>query len=319
MKTLAKSFELIAESQLKHNTIYTDYKAEAMAYNLMKYYADIDQVFLKRLGNNNRSFHKDVESISSQVYELEERIVSISSYREGIYDYLPESLFHPPSLGKYNGRIDDIVAKMQKQKKIELNARKFFQPFELETFYLELNAIAKENEFEIIGDTGLLLEIVKELWPLLGALDTGTAKVFIYLLPVFHTVRADKSWFEKCLMAFLQIPVRITFEPNRIHDIEETSNALVLSKIKLGISTVLSGSHLDGERNWAVHFGPIPYEALSKYIPGSNLRKLLTILYNHCLPATVVVEEYFVTEKSTGSFVISKDEDTSRLGFSTFL
>ncbi|NAW50023.1 hypothetical protein GNY06_00980 [Elizabethkingia argentiflava] len=308
----------ITDTIKHHNTLYTDYKAEVMALNLMKYY-QVDKVYLKRLGSNNRSFNKDVHTISSYVYDLDEMVVHITSFREGIYDYLPEGLFHPPSLGSYKSRIDDMIAQIRRQKKVEASAREFFQPFELELFFLEMNALAKENEFEIIESAELLLTKFQELWPLLNRLDKDTAKIFIYMLPFFHTVRGRKDWLEKCLSAFLQIPVQIRFTPNHVNDIKEASDAISLSNYQLGISMVLSGEHMNGERNWAIHYGTIPYQHIAKYVPNSDLRKLLRILYAHCLPATVEAEEHFVTEKNDRSFVLDEHQDTGRLGYSTFL
>jgi hypothetical protein len=309
----------IRDNTQKHNTLYSDYKAEVIALNLLKYYDDVDQVFLKRLGSNNRPFNKDIESISSQIYELGQLIVSISSFREGMYDYLPEGIFHAPSLGNHKTRIDEIIVGIQKQKKIEIDARNFFQPFELEPYFLELYALVKENEFEITDSSELLLDTFNQLWPLLHALDKDTAKIFVYLLPFFHTVKGNRKWFEKCLMAFLQVPVAITFVPNQVSDIRAVSDAISLSNFHLGISTVLSGEHMDGERNWAVHYGPISYSDIAKYVPRSGLRKLLQILYGHCLPATVEVEEHFVVNRKDDSFLLDKYQDTSRLGYSTFL
>ena len=157
--------------------------------------------------------------------------------------------------------------------------------------------------------------MLQEFWPLLDTLDKKTAEIFVYMLPFFHTVRGNKSWFEKCLSSFLKIPVKITFTPNYVSDIQEASEAISLTNYQLGISLVLSCAHMNGERNWAIHYGPIPYRDIDKYIPNSDLRKLLEALYDYCLPATVEVEEHFVTEKNNQSFVLGE----SRLGYSTFL
>lgn len=309
----------IIDRKHKHNSLHTDYKAEVIALNLIKYYEEVDQVFLKRLGSNNRSFNKDLEDMSCQVHDFGEVIVSLFSFREGLYDYLPEGLFHAPSLGNHKTGIDEIIGQIQKQKKIEIDARNFFQPFELEPYFLELHALAKENEFEITDPSELLLELFKELWPLLEALDKDTSKIFVYLLPFFSAVKGNKEWFGKCLKAFLQIPVQISFTANRVNDVSTAGDMISLSNFHLGISTVLNGEHLDGERNWAIHFGPISYENIAHYVPCSNLRKLLELLYNYCLPATMKVEEHFVLEKNPNSFLLDKSQDTSRLGYSTFL
>lgn len=309
----------ITDTVHQHNTLYSDYKAEVIALNLLKYFPEVEQVFLKRLGSNNRSFHKDVEQINSQQHALGDLVVSIASYREGMYDYLPEGIFHPPSLGNHKSRIDDIIVAIQQQKKIESSARDFFQPFELECFFLARNALAKEAEFEVTTQSPLFLTIMKALWPLLNVLDDDTAKVFIYILPFFHTVIGNKQWFEKFLMAFLKIPVRIDYVPHKVSDIHVASDTVSLSNFHLGISMVLSGEHMDGERNWIIHYGPIPYAAIAQYVPHSEQRKLLRVLYDYCLPVTVDVVEYFITDKNEDSFILDSEQDTSRLGYSTFL
>ncbi len=305
-------------TQLDYNDLYTDYKAEVVALNLMKYYREVDDIFIKRLGNNNRSFHKDVKNVVPHFYELEEKVVFIETYREGIYDYLPEGVFHPPSLGDIRKGIDNIIAQIQKQKKIEHNARKFFQPFELEVYYMELKALLVECDYDITSHSDLLMDTISELWPLLRSLDRDTARIFIYLLPYFHAVRGNKTWFEKCLSAFLQVNITITFTPNQINDIEEVSGSLVLSGMQLGISSILSGPHFDGERNWAISIGPIPYESLNHYMPQAQLRQLLQIIYSYCLPATIKIEEHFITEQKQESFLLN-NKNNSRLGYSTFL
>ncbi|MEJ5053390.1 type VI secretion system baseplate subunit TssG [Sphingobacterium sp. MYb382] len=311
-------FEITASTQ-EHNTLYSDYKAEILAINLLKYYDKVDHVFLKRLGSNDRSFNKDINQVSSRVEDLDQLTVSISSFREGFYDYLPEGIFHPPSVGDYQTQKDSVILKMQHQKKTEAHARNFFWPFELESFFLEINALTKENEFEITDDSSLLLDLFKELWPLLEALDEGSAKVFSYLLPFFHKVKGNRRWLEKCLQAFLAIPVNISFVPNRVRNIKTASDAISLANFRLGISMVLSGEHMDGERNWAIRYGPIPDSSIAQYVPQSGLRKLLEVMYDHCLPATVEVEEHFVVDKNSSSFCLDKNQDTSRLGYSTFL
>jgi len=315
---MAEVLESIS-NKVGYNNLQTDYKAEIVALNLLKYNKEVDRVFIKRIGSNDRSFCKDIKNVKEEYDELDEKVAVIETHREGLYDYLPEGLFYPPSLGDIGSDIDDIRNRIQQQREVESNARKLFQPFEMEVYYTELNALLVENQYDIIGESDMLMQTISELWPLINLLDAHTAKIFVYLLPFFHSARGNKRWFEKCMSAFLQVPVTVTFVPNQITDIKDISNSLVLSQMRLGISSMLSGSHVDGERNWAVHYGPIPYERLKDYIPSSNLRKLLQTLYDYCLPATVKVEEEFITEKQPSSFFLTDDGNNNLLGYSTFL
>ncbi|WP_249413618.1 type VI secretion system baseplate subunit TssG [Chryseobacterium indologenes] len=305
---------------MHYNKLQTDFKAEAVAVNLLKYHRAVSNIFIERVGVNDRAYLKDIKSISSSYLGFDEEVFTIESYREGIYDYLPEGLFHPPSLGASRKNVDTVVREIRKQKRVEDDARKFFRPFELEVFFTEISALLKESEFDITSNTDSLLETVSELWPLIKMLDKQNAYIFMHILPFFHQIRGDKKWFERCMTAFLQVPVNVTFSPNIIDRIEKNDNSMLLGNSRLGVTYIPSGPHMDGQRNWVVNIGPIPYEDMKKYIPGSPFRNVLQALYDYFLPVTVDVEENFVTEKEEYSFSLEDDgRNASRLGYSTFL
>lgn len=305
---------------MHYNKLQTDFKAEAVAVNLLKYHRAVSNIFIERVGINDRAYLKDIKSISSHYMGFDEEVFTIETYREGIYDYLPEGLFHPPSLSTSRKNVENVVREIRKQKKVEEDARKFFRPFELEIFFTEISGLLKEFDFDISSDTDTLLETVSELWPLINMLDKQSAHIFIYILPFFHQIRGDKQWFERCLSAFLQVPVKVTFTPNIIDDIEESDDSMLLGNSRLGVTFIPSGRHMDGQRNWVVNIGPIPYEDVKQYIPGSPFRKILQALYDYFLPVTVDVEENFITEKKEYSFVLEDGvRNANRLGYSTFL
>ncbi|MDN5478013.1 MAG: hypothetical protein L0G39_13835 [Chryseobacterium sp.] len=303
-----------------YNKLQTDFKAEAVAVNLLKYQRAVSNIFIERIGINDRAYLKDIKSISSSYLGFDEEVFTIETYREGIYDYLPEGVFHPPSLGASRKNVDTVVREIRKQKKIEEDARKFFRPFELEVFFTEISSLLKESEFDISSSTDTLLETVSELWPLIKMLDEQNAYIFIYILPFFHQIRGDKKWFERCMTAFLQVPVEVTFAPNIIDRIERNDDSMLLGNSKLGVTYIPSGKHMDGQRNWVVNIGPIPYTEMKKYIAGNPFRNVLQALYDYFLPVTVDVVENFITEKEEYSFSLEDDErNASRLGYSTFL
>ncbi len=305
---------------MHYNKLQTDFKAESVAVNLLKYHRSVSNIFIDRIGINDRAYLKDIKSISSNYLGFDEEVFTIETYREGIYDYLPEGLFHPPSLSTSRKNVESVVKEIRKQKRIEEDARKFFRPFELEIFFTEISALSKEFDFDVSSDTDTLLETISELWPIVRHLDTKNAYIFMHILPFFHNIRGDKRWFERCLTAFLQVPVEVTFTPNVIEDIEENDDSMLLGNSRLGVTYIPSGRHMDGQRNWVVNIGPIPYEKMKMYIPGNPFRKVLQALYDYFLPVTVDVVENFITEKQEYSFKLEDDErNANRLGYSTFL
>ncbi|WP_449398039.1 hypothetical protein [Chryseobacterium wanjuense] len=79
-------------------------------------------------------------------------------------------------------------------------------------------------------------------------LDQQNAYIFIYILPFFHQIRGDKKWFERCMTAFLQVPVEVTFSPNVIDGIEENDDSMLLGNSRLGVTYIPSGRHMDGQQ-----------------------------------------------------------------------
>ncbi len=144
---------------MHYNKLQTDFKAEAVAVNLLKYHRAVSNIFIERIGINDRAYLKDIKSISSQYLGFDEEVLSIKTYREGIYDYLPEGIFHPPSLNTSRKNIENVVNEIRKQKKVEEDARKFFQPFELEIFFTEIGALLKEQDFDLASETDSLLKV----------------------------------------------------------------------------------------------------------------------------------------------------------------
>lgn len=308
-------------NQLYHqgyNSLDTDYKTEVIAFNIWKYHPDIDGVFLKRLGSNNRSFHKDLKCIKAEYMEVKEKIIRIESYREGIYDYLPEGIFHPPSLKSARKNIADVVDQIRQERMVEQKARSFFQPFEMEVYFSHLKGLDLAASFDGLDQHNQYLILLGELWPLLRLLDTKNARIFAFLLPYFHAARGKKGWIEKCLSACFKIPVTIYFVPNRITEFEESSSSLVLGTMHLGLTSVLVDDHFDGEKSWLFHFGPIAYADLHLYLKGTPLRILLQSLYEYCLPVTATVIERFITQKDQESFRLDNNNN-SLLGYSTYL
>jgi len=306
--------------EMQYNKLQTDFRAEAVAVNLMKYHSSLSLVFVERLGINDRAYLKDIKTITKQYLGFDDEIYNIKTYREGIYDYLPEGIFHPPSLNSKRNNVESVVKEIRRQKKVEDDARKFFRPFELEVFFTEISALLKEQEFDLTSQTDALIKTFSELWPLIKLLDRNSACIFVHILPFLHKIRGDKKLFEQCLSAFLEIPVEVTFQARILEKIEEESNAVFLGNSRLGLDYIPSGRHYDGERNWVVNIGPIPYYRMKDFVEGSRFKKVLTAFYEYCLPLNTDFKENFVTEKQQFSFVLDEeDENQTRLGYSTFL
>ncbi len=306
-------------AQLNYNTLNTDFKVEAVAANLLKFYTQNTNIFIKRIGVNDRPYLKDLKNIYHSSYGLDEETIVMETYRESLYDYLPEGLFHPPTLGNYNKGVQNVVEEIRHQKEVEQSARNFFQPFEIEIFYTEISALLKESEYSVADSANILTKTLGELWPLINDVDERTANILIYILPFLHEIKGNINMIEHFLSALLELKVSISFVPNTIDSFDDATESTKLGTAKLGITLIPNGKHMDGERNWKIHIGPVPYENIYKFIPGHPFRRLLLKIYDYLFPISVKIYEEFITAKSEESFQLSSKENTSRLNYSTFI
>ena len=306
-------------AQLNYNTLNTDFKVESVAANLLKFYTQNTSIFVKRIGVNDRPYLKDLKNIYYSSYGLDEETIVMETYRESLYDYLPEGLFHPPTLGNYNKGVQNVVEEIRHQKEVEQSARNFFQPFEIEIFYTEISALLKESEYSVADSSNIISKTLGELWPLINDVDERTANILIYILPFLHEIKGNIKMIEHFLSALLELKVFISFVPNTIDSFDDATESTKLGTAKLGITLIPNGKHMDGERNWKIHIGPVPYENIYKFIPGHPFRRLLLKIYGYLFPISVKIFEEFITDKSEKSFQLSTTENTSRLNYSTFI
>jgi predicted chitinase len=60
---------------MQYNKLQTDFKAEAVAVNLLKYHRAVSNIFIDRIGINDRAYLKDIKSISSDYLGFDEEVL----------------------------------------------------------------------------------------------------------------------------------------------------------------------------------------------------------------------------------------------------
>lgn len=113
------------------------------------------------VGNHKRNAYKDIASISK-----EDGTIKIELSKQGLYDILPEALFHPIDrfenlpANEYNERFAEEV---EQQRQEEINARTFFALFDNFIFGLSsLVAYIKQTEY---CDNSILSGIICDSLP----------------------------------------------------------------------------------------------------------------------------------------------------------
>ena len=199
-----------------HN-VPLDIKAETLLAYLPK-----DKTAVELKGSHNRNAYEDIAAIN----EDESGTISVAIARNGIYDILPESLFHPID------RFDNIPANEYKerfkeeceQEQIEEdNARKFFKPFD--HILLQLSTIVndlKNNASYSSVLKNILCDNISE-----KNLNNRFINKATKYLPLCRNIRGNKSLMSLMLRRILydeHIRISESLNQNSIHDCEPRYN-----------------------------------------------------------------------------------------------
>lgn len=119
---------------LPPNTMDTDFKAELYGALLAEAGFDTAQIMMVRDGNNLSNVSKDIRSVKYRHHPsmAEGTYIELKTNRRGIYDSLPEGLFHE---ALFPGKVKDlglILEEMQQHSNEEFFIRRFFSLLESE-------------------------------------------------------------------------------------------------------------------------------------------------------------------------------------------
>ena len=135
---------------LPPNTMDTDFKAELYGALLAEAGFDTAQIMMVRDGNNLSNVSKDIRSVKyrNHVGIAEGTYIELKTNRRGIYDSLPEGLFHE---ALFPGKVKDlglILEEMQQHSNEEFFIRRFFSLLESEVDREGIQAQLLELRYE---------------------------------------------------------------------------------------------------------------------------------------------------------------------------
>ncbi len=271
------------------------------------------QILFRPLGNFKRRSHRDIEDTRElEIGNFKGQV--IASNRSGIYDHLPEQLFHLPSSANLNTlkkKVDEIRLQREKEQK----SRLFFLPLEQE-FFLNRVSLARLEQcaWELGPDSGLLDEL-KAFWQAPASLDEG---VFVQLLPFLPLVAENRGNLGKAA-EIMSIALRLPVEIREIFGLKyhyksdaSMGDALLGADTSLGgeLDTYLPQIDVDIE---------VPDAAtLAKYLHNENFDSLVTWLLGWFIP---VEYDFAVSLKlpaeASACMIASGDDFSVPLGYAT--
>ncbi|MCE6988881.1 type VI secretion system baseplate subunit TssG [Dyadobacter sp. CY323] len=291
----------------------TDLRAEFIAGSWLEDGISSESILFRSLGSFKRRSHLDVEAITDQELGNFKGKV-IESNRSGLYDYLPEQLFHLPSSTSINTlkkKVDEIRLQREKEQK----SRLFFLPLEQEFFQNRVGlTLLEQKAFELHPESGFLAQL-KEFWQAPDSIDQET---FIRLMPVLPFVsenRGDMNVAEKVLSSALDLPVRIT---NAFGKKIAMLNNSSLNGARLGLDTLFGGEMECYQPELTVEIQLPDPVALEKCLEDCDFNILVNWLLEWFVPVECDYEIELKPDPNASALQLAGEGGiSSRLGYAT--
>lgn len=272
---------------------YCDLRAEVLAAEFLDSGILLDNVFIKPVGTFKRPYSKDV--LSAEFIEEEnasETELTMEVSREGIYDMLPEGLFHQPDPERTGFSLDKVMDGIQKTKREEFEARRFFYAFEKEFYRTRIRIEYNERRGidSLVGQradtTGGRYErdLFLRLWPELDGVDRDYRPAMIQLLPRLHQIVGDIDLTEFVMEKVVGERVKLVLKTKQWQELPAYDQT-ILGDCYLGFDAYATAGYYPEVPSIEIHVGPIENHLLEDFLPEGVADHVLHTLADHLLSA----------------------------------
>lgn len=297
-----------------------DIRLEVVASELMMgEHMTEQEVFFTPNGGFHRMVDKDISALhppGKTTRKSDRAFFEVN--RKGIYDGLPESMFHQSRTSKSFRTLSEIKSEMSYQNLVEENARKFFSPFDHEIIYMkcliEINERKKTSDIlSSTEDEGL-----KKFWELPDMFNEKEQGRLMLLLPLAYRVSSSLDLAAQAMQTVMDVDVDILEESMAFDTVDETAS-MTLGKGQLGVDFLTSGADDFTDKHLVIQLGPMGIVEASSYANGQIGASKMSYLAEYFLPADrfyhldilIQEEEQYMELNDKGSY--------TRLGVSTIL
>lgn len=295
-----------------------DIRVEVMVANwLENQRATMDSILIKPVGTFLRPYNRDVITVEPAEASHKDKVV-VQISREGIYDMLPEGLFHEARQKRHRST-GEAIEETRRYAREERDARHFFLPLEQEFYRQRFWIESTELKFWLHSRQPDNIKLLMRFWQLDPADFTQEqSTILVSLLPQLHHIVGDMPLTAQCLEAILHEKVRITTTQDKQVEIDG-SLLSVLGEAVLGEDATLGTSWLNDDTSVLVEIGPIKRNNLSGFLYGGHNDNALQILYSYLFQAELEVETTVQVLPEEADFILSHADTVSHLGYSTVL
>jgi type VI secretion system protein ImpH len=288
----------------------SDIRLEVVLTDLVMDGLSLEDVIIVSNSLFKRNYHHDIEKTAEVEYtQGKKKRLSILVNREGIYDRLPEDLFHQPTDTQSYFDKERIIEEIKIQNELEKASRLFFLPFENEFYRQKLKLESEERKFLFETNSELSGELFNDLWNLPDFLDNFQKSKLGVLMPVLHKIIGDLEMSAFLLESITGDRISISQGAPVRRDLDE---APLLGRMVLGVDGILAGELQELQTALQIRVFIERPEDLPDYMPGGKKIAIHEFLCNLFIPFETDFAFELDFTKTSVSFVA--DEETFYLG-----
>tara|TARA_R110002124_G_scaffold138798_1_gene302829 strand:- start:56058 stop:56984 length:927 start_codon:yes stop_codon:yes gene_type:complete len=293
--------------------VYENLKAEVLIAEIQENSDVTEEDFvIANQSTFSRPYRRDIIDVDNL---LNDNMLTFNLSRNGLYDMLPEGLFHAPQTEKAGS---SFSAYRKSVKEEEKEARSFFAPIENEFFLQRLRIESKERElldnFYNLNDDFLI-----EFWNIDSEIPESYILKLIKLLPHSYKIAGDLELTRLTMEKVLNEKVTFNkkFEARNPSE-ENTQKKKSVDNFELGVNSVLATTKQKIlSPILEVTIGPISEKKINNYLKKDGVLKFINTFYDYFIPIEIEVETKFIVNNKNG-FVLNED-DNPIMGISTQL
>ena len=299
---------------------FSDIKAEAIIADLIENRFEKDKILFIQKGIFKRRYSRDINSIKNVKLENGQELLGVYLNRDGLYDALPEGLFHERS-EKTVSESDRGSQETKKLKQEEKAVRNFFLPFENEIIHQGVQLELEERKILSQFSEKVFNDIYPELWDLHKFPDRKYVYKMVLLLHFAHKIVGNPELTAQCLETILEEKVEVKiihcsgYEHRKDTSKKTGETKCLLGAGELGIDFVC-GDHF-GTYNQTMEFniGPLKNTSITEYLENGVIAKFLSCFYGYFVPFDLDVTSTILVDQAKQSFELNKKLGGPILGF----
>lgn len=305
-----------------------DVRLEVMLAELLAYGYAFEDFVVRPVSLFARRYRRDLGAVSQEPFERNHREVMrtvVEVHREGLYDALPQQIFHQPG-GSTAGHPPNVRAMVEDslaQRRKEKATRKFFLPFEQEFFRCRVRLEQEERRYFNSLATNWYNEALARFW---GLTDAGLPPLvltnLLYLLPLACHIVGDLLRTRHCFESVLgqSVPLRLVAPQRHSLPVAPAATQLAsgtLGSLSLGRDLVLGGDYHETLPALEVTVQCLTVAELEAYLTGAWPAKALALLCEYFVAFETDVVVCYDIAAAEPEFRLGEGEATPVLGFTT--